>query len=105
VKAVEELNALYNRLLLFGLVILREAIYAGNDDWAKAEVEMLHNIPSLIGEQNIERHRYFWFAERELYIEKITALGLDEPKSRMLTFYEPIWREMEPVLLGVLGPT
>ena len=98
---MEELNTFYNRLLLFGLVILREAIYAGNDDWAKAEVEMLHNIPSLIGEQNLERHRYFWFTERELYIEKITALGLNEPKSRMLTFYEPIWRDMEPMLLGM----
>lgn len=61
------------------------------------------NIPSLIGEHNLERHRYFGFAERELYIERITALGLDEPKSRLLTFYEPIWREMEPVVLAVLG--
>lgn len=102
---MEELNAFYNRLLLFGLVILREAIHARNEDWAKAEVEMLHNIPSLIGEQNLERHRYFWFVERDLYIEKIAALGLDGPKLRVRTFYEPIWRDMEPVLLRLLGTT
>ena len=100
---MEELNAFYNRLLLFGLIVLREAIYAHNDDWTKAEIEMLHNLPSLVGEQNVERHRYFWFVERDVYIQRVLALENDEPKSRMRMYYEPIWHEMEPVLLGVLG--
>jgi hypothetical protein len=101
---VEKLDAWYRELLQFGLVVLRRAIYAGNIGWSKLEVEMLHNIPSLIGEPNLERHGYYWFTERELYRERIAALGLDEPKSCMRTYYEPIWQEMEPVLMRMLEP-
>jgi len=96
---VEELSVLYGRLLQVGFVVLRQAAHCGDDDWVKAEIELLHNVPSLLAETNLERHRYFWFTERNRYIEWVSAPGRDGPKSRMLTFYEPIWREMEPALL------
>jgi hypothetical protein len=102
---VEELNALYCRLLQLGFIVLRQAIHSRNDDWIQAEIELLHNVPSLIGEANLERHRYFWFTERTHHIEWASAPGRDEAKSRMLTYYEPTWREMEPVLLGMLERT
>ncbi len=68
-----------------------------------AELELLHNIPSLLGEENIERHRYFWFKERTHYLEWLTSNGSAEAQSRMRTFYEPIWQEMESSVLDLTG--
>ncbi len=100
---MEELNALYCRLLHVGFIVLRQAICSGDNEWIRAEIDFLHNMPSLIGESNVERHRYFWFIERGLYIERVSAAGGGQRKSRMRTYYEPIWLEMEPVMLRMLG--
>lgn len=96
---MDQLNSLYARLLHFGLLAARDAIDLQNHEWARAEVELLHNIPSLLNEQNWRRHRYFWFSERQHYIEWVNQSGADEPQKRMRLFYEPVWREMEPLLL------
>jgi len=74
---------------------MRQAAESRNRDWLDAEFEMLHNVPSLINESNLERHRYFWSKERTHYIEWVSAPGRQEAKSRMLTYYKPIWDEME----------
>ena len=66
-------------------------------------MEMLHNVPSLLGEENVERHRYYWFSERQHFIDWVSASGRDEAKSRMRTFYEPIWREMEPLVCDLIA--
>ena len=99
---MEELNALYCKLLQVGFIVLRQAVHSRNNEWVDAEMELLHNIPTLLSEPNLERHRYFWFNERSRYIEWASAAGRDEAKSRMLTFYDPIWRDMEPLVLGML---
>ncbi len=99
---MHELNSFYGRLLQFGFIGLRQAVCLGNRGWAEAEIALLHNIPSLLSEPNLERHRYFWFKERVHYIEWACALGREEIKSRMLTYYEPIWRDMEPAILRLL---
>ena len=96
------LDSLYTSLLHFGLLSLRHAIQLGETEWAKAEVDFLHNVPSLLGEPNAERHRYFWFTERQLYIEWVHAQGREEVRSRMATYYEPIWRDMETLVLAML---
>ena len=101
---MDALNALYARLLQVGFIVLRQAVWSSDAQWAQMEVQHLHNIPSLINETNIERHRYFWFQERERYIEWANQKG-GEPQSRMLTYYEPLWREMEPVVQEFLGST
>jgi hypothetical protein len=99
---VHELSSFYSRLLQFGFIGLRQAVRLGNKDWADAEIALLHNIPSLLSEPNLERHGYFWFKERVHYIEWASASGRDEIKSHMLTYYEPIWRDMEPAVLRLL---
>ena len=99
---MEELNAMYCRLLHLGFIVLRQAVHSGDNEWVRAEIDLLHNLPSLIGESNLEQHRYFWFIKRDLYIKWVSARGRDEPRSRMRTYYEPIWLEMEPVLLRML---
>jgi hypothetical protein len=100
-----ELNGYYARLLHVGFLVLRQAFDAGDREWLLAEIEFLHNVPSLLGEENIERHRYFWLSERDIYLERLKTHGEEEPLLQMLTFYEPIWNEMEPVMLRILNST
>lgn len=100
---MDRLNGFYAWLLKFGLLALREAIDLKDLEWAKVETEFLHNIPSLIAEQNVNRHRYFWETERELYIEWVKGCGRKRVQSRLRTYYEPVWREMEPILLELFS--
>ena len=99
---MDELDTLYAQLLSLGFVVLKQAVHSGKRDWVEAELEMLHNVPSLLGEDNVERHRYYWFIERQQYVDWVSAPGRDEAKSRMLTYYEPIWREMEPLIADLV---
>ena len=101
---MEALNPYYLQLLESGLVQVRHALWARDYDWAQAQVELLHNIPSLIGEMNIERHRYFWEGERPHYLEWLGRLGSAEARAKTATYYEPVWSEMEPTMTELLRP-
>jgi hypothetical protein len=94
---MRDLDNLYARFLTVGFVVLRQAVESQRQDWIDAEIELLHNIPSLIGEDNVERHKYFWCQERPHYIQRISQ-GPTEAKSRMATYYKPIWEQMEPIM-------
>ena len=100
---MDPLDFLYAQMLKVGFVVLDQAVAAREQDWIKAELELLHNVPSLLEEDNIERHRYFWFEERSHYMEWISTEGSEEAASRMRTFYEPIWNEMEPLVIDRIG--
>lgn len=65
-------QARYAKLLSLGFVVLKQAAHSRNREWLEAELEMLHNVPSLLGEDNVERHRYYWFSERQ----NTTSTGL-----------------------------
>jgi hypothetical protein len=95
---MSELDGLYARLMQVGFVVLKQAIESGSEDWARAEIELLHNVPSLLGEENFERHRYFWNQERDQYLKWLLTYGSAEARSRMRTYYEPLWKEMELLL-------
>lgn len=99
-----ELDLLYAQFLTVGFVVMRQAIESADRDWMDAELELLHNVPSLIGEGNVERHRYFWFQERTHHVQWVSAPGREVAKSRMLTYYQPLWDEMEPVVTRLLAP-
>jgi hypothetical protein len=100
---LDNLNDYYRQLMNVGFIVLRQAVDSRDRAWAAAEVELLHNVPSLLDEENAERHRYFWFNEREHYLDWVSASGHEQARSRMETFYEPIWRAMEPLLLDFLA--
>ena len=102
---MDDLDYLYSRMLHFGFLHLREAFDSGDDEWLSKELELLHNVPSLLSEENSERHRYFWFKERNRYVAWVLAHGGEESTSRMRSFYEPIWNEMEPLILRRLEPS
>jgi len=96
---MRRLDSFYSQLLAVGFVVLRQAVDSDDRAWVNAELELLHNIPSLLAEENIERHRYFWFKERTHYIQWVHDARNESAKSRMRTFYEPIWSEMESTVL------
>jgi hypothetical protein len=99
---MDTINTFYLQLLHRGFIVLRQAIDAQDWEWADRERQFLHNMPSLINESNLKRHEYFWIHERAMYIEWANRRGGD-PKSRMLTYYEPILREIEPAMQEFLG--
>lgn len=83
----------YLDILAFGLNRLRDAALAGRVDYCAIESEHLHNIPSLIGEQNEERHRYYLQQERPLYLGRVdkTIPGVDF----ILARYAELWSILE----------
>lgn len=93
-----ELNRLYTALLQVGLLVVDHALEAGDTEWARVEVRHLHNVPSLIGEENPQRHSYFWNEERPQYLDWLNAQGSESARSRMRTYYEPIWDQMAPLI-------
>lgn len=95
---MDDLDRLYTRLLQVGLLVLDQALEARDTEWARAEIQHLHNIPSLVGEDNAERQSYYWNEERAQYLDWINSHGSELARSRMRTYYEPIWDEMAPLV-------
>lgn len=100
---MESLDQLYVDLLHRGMTVLMQALDAQDLAWASAEVELLHNVPSLIGEGNAQRHQYFWEQERAAYQAWVDAHGSREAKSRMSVYYAPIWKEMAPIMAELVS--
>ncbi len=100
---MNELDRLYVWLLNVGLLVARDAVASRNLEWAHAELEFLHNMPSLIGEANVERHRYFWFKERPTYLEWISVPGREEIEESAMTFYGSFLDQMEPIITRLIA--
>src|SRR4051794_18906821 len=100
---MNELNSYYAKILHYGLLVIREAALQNDMEWIKAESQFLHNIPSLIDEPNVQRHEYFWSKERQAYIDWVNASGGETARKRMRMFYEPIWKEMAPLMTELLS--
>jgi len=98
---LRQLYELYCDMLRVGFLVLRQGLDAGDLEWLDSELELLHNVPSLVAETNAARHEYFWMQERTRYIEWASSPGREWQRSRMLTYYEPLWREMEPLILAI----
>lgn len=100
---MSRLDELYLTLIESGFVMLKLAFNSRNMDWMKEEIEMLHNVPSLIDEKNKERHRYFWTKERTHYIQWVAKQDREDIKSRADALYDPIWIELDPIMRQLLS--
>ncbi len=96
---MDRLNALYARLLGLGVLSIREALGTGDLQWAKAEVEFLHNVPSLIGESNSKP----FFVKCQRYLKWTNSSGQEIVQRRLRVYYEPVWREIEPAVLKLVS--
>jgi hypothetical protein len=99
---MEELTRYYCELLQLGFIVMRQAIDSEDMDWLSVELEMLHNIPSLIGEANLKRHCYYWTKERRNYLDWVSRPGHEFAHSRSKTYYVPIWEEMRPIIENIV---
>lgn len=96
---MEILNSIYLELLRLGLPRIQLAFYSQNKEWLRAEIEFLHNIPSLIGETNGLRHEYFWSSERALYWEAIDELD-EEIQHGSRTHYAKLLESLYDALVA-----
>lgn len=98
----DSLDEVYTSILSLGLIALRNAGDAKDSQRCVIEADHLHNLPSLIGEENISRHLYYLNKERVRYVEKARAHDAQIGNSACMETvrqYAPHWEE----LLSILG--
>ncbi len=103
----------YLSILARGIVEIRNLLYGSSPrpfthefdrvvlhgELAAIEAEHLHNIPTLIGEENKHRHAYYLDAERGLYEARLKELGEpgEEYWAKMNQLYEEAWHVLATV--------
>ena len=91
-----ERDAIYVQILHYGLLRIRDSAAIGHFQHCAIESEHLHNIPSLIGETNEERHLYYFNKERIYYLERVdrSLPGLDSTLRR----YVELWARLIEII-------
>jgi hypothetical protein len=82
----------YLEILHFGLVLLRNFACGGRLEFTPIEAEHLHEIPTLIGEANEQRHTYYLCGTRGLYLQQLRALGDAVYLEQVSIWYSRPWR-------------
>lgn len=95
---MEELDAVYMKILGGGLTAIRDAAGAGDLPRCQAEAEHIHNIPSLIGEKNKLRHLDYLGVQRTLYLEWVLSTKRKDLKKFVSLVYIPCWDRMVSIL-------
>jgi hypothetical protein len=90
-----ERDAIYVQILHQGLLRIRDSATLGHLQYCAVESEHLHNIPSLIGETNEERHKYYFEQERDYYLARLdrSIPGLDFTLRR----YDELWTRLKQI--------
>lgn len=90
-------NEAYLELLTHGLPAVRNLAQSEELDLCQIEADHLHNIPSLINEENELRHQYYIEKERELYLERLRQLGETAYLETMLIWYSRAWKALASI--------
>lgn len=81
----------YLDLLHRGLVLLRNFAHTGNIELARIEADHLHNIPTLLYEDNEHGHEYYIRGERGLYLQRLREIGANEYMEEVGIWYSGPW--------------
>ena len=85
----------YKQILAIGLLALRDRAPRFNSSrLVEIEAEHLHNIPSLIDEDNLQRHLYYFNKERPAYIASLKELAMPEYSDNVLRMYLTPWEDL-----------
>jgi hypothetical protein len=95
---MKELDPLYLKILSHGLSAIRDALHGGNLEWCKHETEHLHNMPSLIGDENKHRHLQYLSSERTMYLEWVLSVKDKYLLEYVWMSYAPCWDQMCKIL-------
>ncbi len=82
----------YLDLLHRGLVLLRNLAHPGDVELCRIEADHLHNIPTLLHEDNERRHEYYIRGERGLYLRRLRERGVAEYLEQVAIWYTEPWR-------------
>lgn len=100
---MSELDKLYIQLLQSGFAALRNAAQNGDLEHCRMESEHLHEIPSLIGESNINCHLFYINQTRRRYLEWASNTHRASVRELLDFFYSATWSQMD-ILLGLDNP-
>jgi hypothetical protein len=90
--AVPPRKQAYLDLLHRGLVGLRNNAHSNNVELCRIEADHLHNIPTLLDEDNEHRHEYYIRGERGLFLQRLRELGAAEYLEQVRIWYSEPWR-------------
>jgi hypothetical protein len=93
-NAVRPRDEAYLGLLHRGLVLLRNYAGAGRVELCRIEADHLHNVPTLLFEDDEQRHVYYLTQERGLYLDRLRALGAAEYLEEAAIWYAEPWRAL-----------
>jgi hypothetical protein len=92
--AAQNRDRAYLDLLQRGLVLLRNFANADRGELCRIEAEHLHEVPTLIGASNEQRHLYYIKGTRELYLQSLRKSGEAEYLERVRIWYSEPWRTL-----------
>jgi hypothetical protein len=77
--------------------MLRNIAHSDRIDLCRIEAEHLHEVPTLVGEPNERRHKYYIQGTRGLYLESLREIGATEYlENATIWYYEP-WRVLASI--------
>jgi hypothetical protein len=82
----------YLELLHRGLVLVRNFAHSGTVELCRIEADHLHNIPTLLYEENEHRHEYYIRSERMLFLRRLRELGAVGYLEQAGIWYAEPWR-------------
>jgi hypothetical protein len=85
----------YLEILQSGLAAIRNSATAGDIEHCRAEAEHLHEIPGLVGERRVERHRCYISQHRAAYLEWANKSNRRVVDELIHFFYARAWRILE----------
>jgi hypothetical protein len=88
-------DEIYLDIISAGLLAIRTAGWSNNAQICAIEADHLHNIPSLIGQNNELLHQFYFDVERPLYIDRISEENAaSDPASSPAKRYREYWNEL-----------
>lgn len=88
---VSSLSQAYSAILHHALQLARDALDLKDFEYARCEIEHIHNIPSLQFEENVSRHLYYYDVEREAYLASLAKLDSEQPLKNARLFFQDQW--------------
>ncbi len=90
-EEIKQRREAYQKILALGLLTIRDYAAKRSTEICTIEAEHLHNIPSLIDEENEHRHIHYAAVEKPSYLKRIQACADDEYIERTADFYREPW--------------
>ncbi len=93
-----KLSTAYSGILHHALQLVRDALDLKEFEYARCELEHIHNIPSLQFEENVTRHIYYYDVEREAYLASLRKSESRRALSNAELFFQDKWDAIQSSL-------